>query len=185
MGNRPGAPPLIRQFRELTKMNTKEITLVDDVVFTGDLLERVAHFLSRIDFKIPLICAGIGIGEGIKRLIKAGYNVRCVRTYEEVIDEICERDFYPGVPLSGRVLINGKNLGVPYLLPFGNPGKWASIPKEQQKPFSKFCIRQTITLFEAVEKHSNKVVCCSDLERKVVSLPRDDTPYVEALRKLL
>ncbi len=184
LGRRPDAPSIVQQFRQLKQLSNKNIVLVDDVIFTGDLLEKVAGLLSKMGFKVSLICGGIGIGEGIERLVNTGYSVRCVRTYSTVIDEICERDFYPGVPLSGRVLVGKENIGVPYLLPFGNPGKWASIPPEWQAPFSKFCIQQTIRLFEEIERCSNRVVSCAELGRMVITLPQDRTRFVDVLRSI-
>ncbi|MBT9171440.1 MAG: hypothetical protein DDT18_01816 [Actinobacteria bacterium] len=187
LGHRPGTPPLLQQFKRLKETGLKEIVLVDDVIFTGDLIERVIQCLSRLGIQVLLVCAGIGIAEGINRIkiIKdMKREIRCVRTYEEVIDEVCERDFYPGVPLSGRVLLGEENVGVPYILPWGNPRKWASIPSGWQTPFSKFCIEQTIRLFEEIEKCSNRMVSCTELGRMVPGLPRDRTRFVDALRSL-
>ena len=124
-------------------------------------------------------------GEGTEKLTDAGYTVQCVRAYSEVIDEICERDFYPGVSLSGRLLVGNENIGLPYVLPFGNAEKWASIPTEWQEPFSQFCIQQTIRLFKAIEHCSGRIVRCCDLARKVIFLPIGSTRYIEELCRFL
>lgn len=124
------------------------------------------------------------MAEGIHRINQSKRTVRYIRRYEEVIDEVCERDFYPGVPFSGRLLVNHENVGVPYLLPFGHPGKWASIPDRWQVSFSGFCLQQTIRLFEEIERCSDRMVGCSELGRMVATLPRDGTRFVEALRAL-
>lgn len=185
---RPGFPNLLAQFQELRKLRErgiKEVVLVDDVIFSGSLISRVISILSRADIKVPVVCAGIGVGEGINKLEKSGCEVLCVRKYSDVIDEVCERDFYPGVPLSGRRVIGNGNFGVPYILPFGRPQEWASIPDSYAKDFSLFCIHQTIRLFGEIEKLSNRIVRCSDLERKVFSLPTDETRYVDALQKII
>ncbi|MBI3334954.1 MAG: hypothetical protein HY001_00440 [Candidatus Portnoybacteria bacterium] len=184
LGHRPENPPLLQQFRSLKERGLREVTLVDDVVFTGELVERIIHCLSRLGIRVPLVCAGIGIAEGIHRINQSKREVRCVRRYEEVIDEVCERDFYPGVPFSGRLLAGDGNFGLPYLLPFGNPGKWASIPTEWQARFSQFCIEQTIRLFERIEKYSNRVVSCAELGRMVATLPQDRTRFVDTLQAL-
>lgn len=184
LGRRPGTPPLIQQLSRLS-IPDDDVVLVDDVIFTGDLLEKIARILSKRGVRVSLICAGIGIGEGVEKLAGAGYSVLCVRTYEEVIDEVCERDFYPGVPLSGRVLIGAEDVGIPYILPFGNPGKWASIPVEWQESLSRFCLKQTIKLFEAIEAASGGPILCRHLGRKVISLPTGNARYVEELSKLL
>lgn len=185
LGRRAETLPLSQQIRKLQISGVREVAIVDDVVFTGALLERIINLLSRINIRSPLICAGIGIAEGIKRINGIKREVCCIRTYEEVIDEVCERDFYPGVPLSGRLLVGGENIGVPYLLPFGNPESWASIPSKQTTAFSKFCFYQTILLFDEIERCSGKPVFCRDLGRKVAGLPMDGTRYIDILRKIL
>ncbi len=185
LGHRAGTPPLVQQIRKLQMSGVREVVFVDDVVFTGALLERIIDLLSRIRIRVPLICAGIGIAEGINRINGTKRETRCVRIYEEVIDEVCERDFYPGVPLSGRLLVGGDNIGVPYLLPFGKPESWASIPSEQTMDFSRFCLHQTATLFDEIERHSGKPVLCRDLGRKVVGLPMDETRFSDVLRQIL
>lgn len=184
-GNRPNTPRLLSQIRNIKEAGLKEVVLIDDVVFTGNLLERVIHCFSKVGIKVPLICVGIGVEKGIRRINHSRRKASCVRVYEDVTDEVCERDFYPGVPFSGRLLKGNENVGVPYLFPFGNPGKWASIPKFWQNSFSDFCIRQTISLFEAIEECSQREVMCSEAGRYVISLPQDGTRLVDALGEVL
>ena len=180
LGHRPGTPSLLQQINRLRAIGSCEVTLVDDVIFSGALLERIIEILSKIGIQVPVVCAGIGIAEGIHR-INTKRDIRCVRTYEEVIDEVCERDFYPGVPLSGRPLAGDGNIGVPYILPFGNPKSWASIPNEHVETFSKFCLHQTVTLFKKIEQCSERQVLCQNLGRKVLGLPTDETRFIDVL----
>lgn len=184
LGRRADSALLVSQFRSLKASGIDEVSIVDDVMFTGDLIARVGETLGRIGMRVKGIYAGIGIKEGIDLLQGQGYQVECVRTYDSVIDEICERDFYPGVPLSGRLVDPDKNVGAPYILPFGNPGKWASIPDEWQQPLSRFCINQTTRLFEAIEEESGRSIKCSDVERKVVGLPSDGSRFIDALNQV-
>src|SRR5205823_2993530 len=146
----------LEQFRQLKVLGVDKAVLVDDVIFSGNLMSRVVASLGRVGIQIPVVCAGIAIQEGIDLLAKKGIEVRAVRRYVNVIDEVCERDFYPGVPLCGRLVKEAENTGAAYILPFGNPGKWASIPRKWQNPFSRFCIQQSIKLFEAIEEASGK-----------------------------
>lgn len=185
LGNHFGSPAVDKQFDELTLQGMKEVALVDDVIFSGDLAKMVVNSLEKRGIKVPVICAGIGVDKRVNVLKKMGLKVSCVMNFQHVIDEVCERVFYPGVPLSGRSLLNGGNVGIHYVLPFGNPIKWASIPRGKMLKFSRFCILNTIILFRGIEKASNKSILCQDLERKVFSLPTDDTPFVEALKKSL
>lgn len=183
LSRRANSQTLASQFKTLKSAGLKKIVLVDDVIFTGDLIQRVARILSANGIKVSAVVAGIGIGEGVNLLRNCGYEVFCVREYEDVIDEICERDFYPGVPLSGRLLAGGQNIGLPYILPFGNPQKWASIPDDRASSFSKFCIKQTIALFEAIEISSGKEIRCRDIGRKIFLLTEDERRYVHVLRE--
>jgi hypothetical protein len=184
LGHRPGTPRLAKQIKTLQTSGVQEVVIVDDVVFSGGLLERTIDLLSKIRIRVPIVCVGIGIAEGIDRIKDSKREVRCVRTYEEVIDEVCERDFYPGVPLSGRPLIGEDNVGIPYLLPFGKPDSWASIPPVNTVDFSRFCLLQTVILFEEIERQSGRPVLCRDLGRKVIGIPTDETPFTEAMRGL-
>lgn len=165
--------------------NEHEIALCDDVIFSGAYMEYVAGLVKKAGQNFRKIFAGVGVKSGCDRLRELGFHVECIREYPEVIDVVCERDFYPGVPFSGRTLAGNDNVGVPYILPFGKPWDWASIPEEWVNPFSRFCIEQTITLFEAIEDDNGKGITCRDLGRKVVGLPTDGTRFVDALKRVL
>lgn len=170
------------------KSKFKEIVLlVDDVLFSGKVMVEIIESLEKMGVKVPLVVVGIAIGEGEKRVKdRTKSKVFSVRYYKEVIDEICERDFYPGVPLSGRLVSGTKfETGAPYLLPFGKPHEWASIPREKEKEFSVFCLRQTIKLWKAIEKASGKIVRCCDLERVPLGISYNKKRFVNELRRVL
>jgi pyrimidine operon attenuation protein/uracil phosphoribosyltransferase len=180
-----GAPPLREQYTAIArKYRGKEIALIDDVLFSGKSLMSTIRSLEAEGIKVPVVIVGIAIGKGIKK-VKEETNIEIltVRYYAEVIDEICERDFYPGVPLSGRTVVNMPiDVGVPYLYPFAinqngesKLEEWASIPKEKQKDFSIFCLEQTIQLWEEIENLSGRIVKCNCLERVPLGLHR--SPY--------
>lgn len=179
-----GSESLLKQLNQLRSHKTKEVCLVDDVIFSGVLMERIIKLLSSIGIDVPVVCAGIGIEEGVNRILNQKREILCAKIYNEVIDEVCERDFYLGIPFSGRSLIGNKNIGLPYILPFGKPEKWASIPENLQKSFSEFCINQTIILFEEIQKNSNRKVCCSDIERKVLGQPKTGS-YINFLKSVI
>jgi hypothetical protein len=182
LSRRANAPTLLSQFRKIRETGNNRISLVDDVIFSGDVLRRIATVLTKLGLRITTIYAGIGIGEGVELLRNSGYNVQCVREFPEVIDEICERDFYPGVPLSGRLVDVENNIGATYILPFGKPREWASIPDDWQKPLSQFCIKQTMSLISEIERVSGKIVQCSQVARNVPGLPRDNTRFTDVLQ---
>lgn len=171
------------QFRNIKRAGIDTVQLIDDVLFTGDMIFRIDSILQKMGISVTGVNVGIAIGEGIAKLAEVGIPVRAVRTYDQVTDEICERDFYPGVSYGGRSLVDDAKTGVPYLLPFGNPAKWASIPEARQKEFSRFCINQTTRLYEEIEKINARVVTTEDLDRKVLGIP-ENTSFVEALKSL-
>lgn len=181
--HRFGGEVLLKQLNYLKSQNISEVCLVDDVIYSGSLMDRVIKLLSHAGISVPVVYAGIGIKMGINRLLYDGREINCLKIYNEVIDEVCERDFYPGVPYSGRSLIGKENIGLPYILPYGIPGEWASIPIKWQEPFSEFCLEQTIKLFEEIQKTSKKIIYCSDIKRKVPGQPLTGS-YIDFLKSL-
>ena len=74
--------------------------------------------------------------------------------YEDVKDEICERDFLAGVPFSGRTVYreDGSHYSAPYFAPFGLPERWASIDDATAaRKLSLYCIERSIELWQKVE----------------------------------
>jgi hypothetical protein len=108
-----------------------------------------------------------------------------VEEFDDLIDQVCERDFYAGVPYSGREHAGADNVGFPYFLPFGKPKDWASVPDKHQKIFSRMCIRTSIDLFEELERLNNVEFKCKDLPRFVVGIPKDDSRFVDHLKQAL
>lgn len=163
---------LEREFRELERSGVREVALVDDVIFTGHQMRRVILKLGEFGIRVHKVMAGIGVERGLRFVADSGSpEIQCVRTYAEVVDQICERDFYPGVPYSGRTrkdLPNGdQNMGVPYFYPFGEPDAWASIPQEWCRRFSRIQLRRTIELWQEIELLSERPVGRKEVERGV------------------
>ena len=147
-------------------------------------MARFVRLLKRMHIQVPCVCVGIGIAGGVRKLQALGCAVRCVRFYEAVIDEVCERDFYPGIPLSGRLVAKSSNVGMPYILPFGRPKEWATIPEEWHRELSRFCLTQTIRLFTEIERHSGKIVASHLLPRQVHSLRNGVMSFTDALQEI-
>ena len=183
--NRPGTPSIRDQVELIRQSGVQEVTLVDDVIFSGSLMKQIIECLEKEGIHIHLVCAGIGIDEGVKVIENVGCEVKCVRNYTKIIDEVCERDFYPGIPFSGRLLAGEYNFSAPYVHPFGDPIGWASIPVEYAADFSRFCLLQTISLFEKVESCSGREVLCRDLERKILGLPIGIERFVDVLHGVI
>lgn len=178
--------PIKAQIAEFRNLGLNQVVLLDDVIFSGEGLARLIGQFKQAGIEVVMVIAGIVIGQGQQTLSNLGIPVRQVRYFAEVIDEICERDFYPGIPLCGRFVVGSKiETGAPYLLPFGKPTEWASIPESDAESFSNFCLKQTIRLWQEVENLSGKIVRCRDLTRLPIGLPADDSSFVDQLSALV
>lgn len=95
-----------RIFQTLRERDVVKIQLVDDVVFSSGSISEVIRKFHEADFRVVRIVSGITIQQAKRDLQSAfpGIEVDSVFEYESVHDEICERDFYVGVPLSGRLI---------------------------------------------------------------------------------
>lgn len=167
-----GSKPLDQQIEDIKQTDAREIVLIDDVIFSGGLASRMIDLLDQNGIRTAFVCAGIAIGEGVDRLRQKGIETSSVRYYEEVIDQVCERDFYPGVPFSGRTFsrtldwVWPYDMGLAYIMPDGNPVQWASIPEEQSARFSRECLERTENLYRAIEACSGQPIAVKDLDRR-------------------
>jgi hypothetical protein len=169
---RPGFRPLHEQLEALRSSERSPITLVDDVIFSGEGAVDLVRKLRAVGRPVDRIIAGIGIREGIDLLEGIGVEVACVREYEAVADEVCERDFVAGVPMSGRTVLgeDGNHWSAPYFLPFGDPESWASIPSGNCQQFSRFCLERSVYLWSSVEAASDRLVPVSAMPRRLEGL---------------
>lgn len=153
---RPGRPDLNQQIEELRTEKEAPVVVVDDVIFTGEGIVDLQNRLKKVGRPVTAVFAGIGIGHGVELIKRSGIDVICLRIYDDVTDEVCQRDFLAAIPFSGRTVIgwDGQVWSAPYLQPFGNPEKWATIPKGRVKEFSRFCLGHSIALWDEVQKHS-------------------------------
>lgn len=102
---------------------------------------------------------------------------------KEVIDQICERDFYFGIAGSGISVKTGTEIvKAPYFLPFGNPVDRASIPKEYATYFSNSCINRSILLWQEIEKLSKKEILIKDLPEQIQNTQQEET-IIKTLKK--
>lgn len=173
---RHGFKPLSEQVSDLkiSLQGQREVVLVDDVIFSGGLLLELIGLLNAQGIDVPVVVAGVAIGEGVGVLKNRGIEVQAVRLFPTVIDEICERDFLPGVPLSGRTVVGTEKEGAPYILPFGRPQAWASIPEVWEQELSKFCLNLTAGVFDLIGQASGRQILPRDLERCPIGIDRSD-----------
>ncbi|MCW1930536.1 MAG: hypothetical protein KIH62_004465 [Candidatus Kerfeldbacteria bacterium] len=181
-GRRNGDAAVLRQLSSLPR---GDVIVVDDVIFSGEMMERVVRMLANRGTRVRAIVCGVAIGEGRERLAALDIPVHSVRHYDSVVDELCERDFFPGVPLSGRQVRTDGNVGAPYILPFGKPASWASIPEKRCVEFSRTCLELTRDLFTGVEEASGRAIATRDLPRGVLGVPSDSRRFCDVLTELL
>jgi len=133
---RLGCSPLTDQLDRLgERYQGRDVALLDDVLFSGEMAAWVCGELTRRGVNVPLLLCGIAIGEGQERLAARGIETRSVKYYSEVTDQLCERDF-TYLPGAGRK-VKGSEQNVSYFdSQIGRPGKWASIKDE-----ASFCVR--------------------------------------------
>lgn len=176
LGSRATELSLQRQIGKLAvQANGSPIALLDDVVFEGKTVLSIIEEFRRRGVAVDRVYAGITLQEGKELLEANGVRVESViDPYKQVIDEVCERDFRVGVPLSGRTIVSGgQTTGAPYLKPFGKPEEWASIPTDKVQEFSLFCLYQSLSLWAQIEKRSQQDVSPQSLAKPVQGLPNE------------
>ncbi len=176
----------IKDISDMLKIiNSTEIILADDVVFTGSVLKSITKKFKNQGIKVIGIRSCISSYEGFiyfnKTLplgLKCGYLMD-----KNLVDQICERDFYFGIAGSGiSIKRNNEVLKAPYFTPFGNPVARASIPEEYEKYFSESCISRSIALWQEIEKLSNQTFYIRDLPEKINNTEKDEE-IIKTLRK--
>lgn len=167
------------------KLKNNEIILLDDVVFSGNVLKKIIEEFKKNNIEVVGIVSGICTTDSydyftknLKYGVSSGYLLG-----EDVIDQICERDFYFGIAQSGiSIRKNNEVYKAPYFLPFGDPCERASIPKEYEQSFSNECIERSIELWNEIEKNSNKKILISDLPEKIYNV-NDNEEVVKVLKR--
>lgn len=135
---------------------------------------------------VKKLIAGIGIENGIRTVEGYGVEVECLLQYESVVDEVCERDFYACIPMSGRSMDDGSGTiwSVPYFAPFGDAGKWASIPDGHTAEFSRLCLENSIAMWSEIENNSNLSIDIDSVPRRIRQL-RKSYSIVSSLKEHL
>lgn len=169
----------------LKSINQKEIILADDVVFSGSVLKSIISLFKQNNIEVIGISTAIArkdsydyFNSNLKLGIRTGYLMK-----KEVIDQICERDFYFGIAGSGISVNTGTTIvKAPYFLPFGNPIERASIPKEYAKYFSNSCITRSILLWQEIERLSKRKIFIKDLPEEIQNTSKDEE-IIKTLKK--
>lgn len=155
---------------KLIQEGSTDIVLADDVVFSGVVLANIIEKFQQNNIHVIGIRSGISTSQAYTKFSQAlPLGLKCGYLLEEnVIDQICERDFYFGIAQSGISVMEGLEVWkAPYFKPFGNPVERASIPPEFEIPFSNGCIERSISLWKEIEKNSESVFYIRDLPEKI------------------
>ena len=175
-----GKEDFVEQIIRISKsIGSREIVLADDVVFSGEALRKVISLFKVCGIEGVGIISSIAMEDSYEyfnRTLKNGIKCNYILG-KNVIDQICERDFYFGVAGSG-IMINGPDgmKKAPYFKPYGNPCERASIPKEFERDFSKGCLERSLKLWDG----SNALV--GDLPEEIIGTKKDEE-VVKVLRK--
>lgn len=113
-----------------------EVIIADDVVYSGEMITWLADELRSRNVKIGGVVCGIAMRKGIEKLEHDGIGIEAVLTFDDVEDEICERDFVV-MPGSGRRVASLSANALYFDNVNGRPEKWASLPPDNVE---KFCI---------------------------------------------
>lgn len=168
-------------------LKNKQIVLADDVVFSGSVLKTIIEMFEKEKVEVIGIIASVCTNESyeyfnsnLKDGLKSNYKMS-----DEVIDQICERDFYFGIAGSGIMKkIGNSYYKAPYFLPYGNPNERASIPKEYEKEFSKGCLERSIYLWEEMDRSKKRKTTIGELPERIINTNSEEE-VVKTLKKEL
>ncbi len=143
---RRGYPSIGAQLGRTSSLG-KEVMLVDDVLFSGEMIAWLSDSLTPYGVKIGAVAVGIAIQEGIDKLALEGIEVQAAEVFDEVEDEICERDFAV-VPGSGRRIDALAANALYFDTKNGKPARWASISPSSAETFCVSSLRRSIDLLQ-------------------------------------
>ena len=162
----------------------KKILLADDVVFSGNVLRIIIDKLNAGGVDVVGIISSITTRSGYEyfKCLKYGLKANYIME-DDVIDQICERDFYFGIAGSGIMIEkDGSYYKAPYFKPFGNPNERASIPVEKEDDFSIGCLRRSIDLWKEMERLKGSEILIDSLPEEIYKTNKEDG-IVKTLKK--
>ncbi len=186
MTARPGAQQVWQQLielrRKMAEQGVTKICLVDDHAFSCGTLERAVETLSSAGIEVEKIVTGTQVGaspalasKGIPLISSARFehaSKNDPRTILDSLDLVEARYFLLGAT-GGVVKLQDGSLGrVPYLLPFAEVSKKASIPENLAKEFSEKVLELNIRFFNELEQKLKIVARLEDSHPDVVTLLR-------------
>lgn len=163
IGNRPGYPTLSKQIQEIKKhIKDDPVVLIDDDVFSGGTIKNMAELLLKSGINVIDILVGVQISRPDTTEIP----INAVYKYspEEVYELNDPRDFLIGSYEGGLVIKLGKDLvRAPYIAPFVDVTKRASISEDKTIRFSKEILNANRKFYISVEKILKRPLLLSEL----------------------
>ncbi len=195
-GPRPGNPLLKKQIASIAEFaRGKSVVLAEDGAFSGSTVDYLVKKLQVHGVEVSAVVVGICFPTAVENLSKS-FNGRLmvIRKTEKPYEWMPDHDFLPFVPNCGRVfgslygdegvpcyIHDGTSFSFPYILPFGDPTKWASIPREHAVSFSQFCLEQALVIYKCLDEMNNRRLTVRDLSG---STPRVSMPMTMGSSRL-
>lgn len=154
----------------LKSTGQRDVIIADDVIFSGNGLVRLCNMFKQNGINVIGVVASFCTISSFVKFNNDKMFLDCDFLMDkEVIDEICERDFYFGIAQSGisRRLDSGKIVKEPYFKPYGDPEQRASIPNKDVDYFSKGCLCRSKELWYQAEKKSKKNIYVEQLPETI------------------
>lgn len=166
---------LVTELRNRYGDSHTEVTLVDDVVFSGKVVVEVIRRFAEHGIRVTRVVCGIAVAETREKdpfvmCAKLGATLEAVFSFgvdgtPTALDEICERDFFIFCPMCGRSAASDEvNLGFPYIEGFGDAGKWASFG-EHSTAVSRRLVDLNVRVLATMEAQLGRDITFGDLER--------------------
>jgi hypothetical protein len=184
MTQRPGSMSVSQQLVELKKKmaanEVDSVCLVDDHAFTCRSLEQTVVALANAGIKVGRIVtlSQVGVSSALEtRGIPVVPSSRFVhqdptdgRDILDSLDLVEARYFLLGATGGVVKLRDGSYGRAPYLLPFADASKKASIPSAEAEAFSRKVLQLNIGLFKEIEREFNTTLRVSDGHPDVAAL---------------
>lgn len=163
-----------------------KIVLLDDVIFSGSVIDYISKLFNENGINVVGAGAAISSNEAFNRFSNLDEKIKCEYLMSDnVIDEICERDFFYGIAQSGMVKEeNGIAYKAPYFLPYGDPVARASCPEDKKEFFSRELIKLSLRLWKEIERLSGKTIMNYELPEQILNTNLNES-VVKTLKKEL
>lgn len=177
-GPRPGTDLLSKQIAGISSLaQGKSIVIAEDGAFSGGTVNYLVDQFTKSWVEVVGVVVGICFPEAVSTIKKSfGGRLIAVEEAETPVEWMPDHDFLPFMPNCGRVFgfmfgeegvplytHDGTSFCFPYINPFGDPVKWASIPQEHAAEFSIFCLEQALGIYEHLDKLNGRRLTINDV----------------------